>query len=136
MKNIFESNKFEIKKSAAKKVVILEKLEKMSDENLAHVSNMQTIWPFIKSTNSLLPSIPPREVRELINVVQIRRKRKFCDDDDSAEYQPKKRAAIKTQHDVECLRKEVDDLKQKLAAAQKKLADMERNDTQSDEESK
>ena len=112
---------FEIKAQAAKMVAYLEDLEKCDDEELEFISNMRNINAFLKSSTRLLPKLLTKEIRQLVCVTQMRRKRPLTIED-SAEYDPhSKTIEMNPQDELKRLRFENEQLNKKLTIANTKL---------------
>ena len=113
---------FEVTEKAAKMVAYLETLECIDDEELDHIMRMRNINAFRKSSTRLLPQMPPNEIRQLVLMTQMRRKRPMSIQQ-GHEYDPlEKDVEMNPLNEVKRLRSELENCKEKLAVATQKLA--------------
>lgn len=113
---------FEIRAGAVKKLIYMKKFESLEDEELEQISKLPSMTAYRKSTSVLLPRLKPDEIRELLAIEQLKRKRKMFEAE-AAEYDPKRKIVeIHPFDEIRRLQQENDDLKQRLELADEKIS--------------
>ena len=102
---------FEIRLAAVKKFIYQGHFESLDDEELEQISKLKNMTAYRLSVSKLLPRIKADDIRQLLIVEQLRRKRKVYDPEE-VEYDPKKkRIETHPYEEVTRLTKENEDLK-------------------------